>query len=61
MVIMPMDMNTHIICTNNLYYPGAYADIFCMGSCCNSPLLGRKVSSLPSGMPIRQEMRRMLL
>ena len=32
----------HLVCLNNSYYPRAYADKFCMGSCCNSPLLGRK-------------------
>lgn len=44
----------HIVCLSNsyywncfansiiMYYPRTYADIFCMGFCCNSPLLGRK-------------------
>ena len=32
----------HLVCLNNSYYSKIYADIFCMGFCCNSPLLGRK-------------------
>lgn len=31
------ELSAHLICLDNSYCLNTYADLFCMGVCCNSP------------------------